>query len=107
MTSNEGIDPEKRQKRRIRPMEPGKHRPKPPPPPAAAKLREWLGARGLTQQQFAAAIGEISNSGLSRILVGRSLPSLERVVPIQEATEGAVKPEDWLLPNKRYKHRKE
>ena len=60
------------------------------------KLARWLRENRLTQQEFAQRIGTRQGTigGLIRSL---RRPSLDLAVAIERATDGAVKPSDWVV----------
>lgn len=63
----------------------------------AMKLRQYLSEFGLTQEQFAEAVG-ISQSVVSRLVREESYASLEILLRIRDHTNGAVTPNDFLPP---------
>ncbi len=64
------------------------------------KLRQYLSEAGMTQEQFAAAIG-VSQSVISRLSRGQSDVSLGVLRRILDATNGVVTPNDFLPANPR------
>jgi transcriptional regulator with XRE-family HTH domain len=61
------------------------------------KLARYLSENGLTQEQFAGRIG-VSQAWLSRLAGGSVYASFEVLLRVQEATDGAVTPNDFLPP---------
>lgn len=67
---------------------------------ARKKLAAFKAAHGLSDYRLAKLL-QCSRSGLSKILVHGSQPTLPLASKIEEATGGAVKVEDWLTWNQR------
>jgi hypothetical protein len=62
---------------------------------AIMKLNDWLKSNGKTDAWLAAQVGR-ERSVISKIRVGTVTPSLRTAVAIQIATDGEVKPADFL-----------
>lgn len=60
-------------------------------------LREWMDRDDLTQARAAEILG-IAQAEVSQYLRGR-MPTLERALRFEKATNGAVPPKDWLPQN--------
>lgn len=64
------------------------------------KLADYLADQKITQTDFARRIG-VSNSMLSSLLNGIRRPGFDTIQAIAQATENAVRPDDWFdLPLK-------
>ena len=61
------------------------------------RLREYLEKNGITQGDFAQKIG-LAQPSVSKLTLGRSLPSLEVAYRVFVATGGAVTFPDWFSP---------
>jgi transcriptional regulator with XRE-family HTH domain len=59
------------------------------------KLKEWMGRNGVKTLAVCVRIGIYPNQ-VSRILNGKSVPSLKTAFAIQVLTNGAVRAEDFL-----------
>lgn len=60
-------------------------------------LQQYLSLTGLTQRQFATMAG-VSQSAVSRYVIGLRMPKREHLRRIIEVTEGAVTPTDFVMP---------
>lgn len=60
---------------------------------AALKLGEWISSRGMKHSFFAAQVG-IKAQTLSTLVTGRSRPSLDLAVRIEEKT--GIAPREWV-----------
>ncbi|WP_370687535.1 helix-turn-helix domain-containing protein [Epibacterium sp. MM17-32] len=58
-------------------------------------LSEYLTEAGVTQSEFAARVG-VTQGVISRLSSGHSLPGLALAVRIENATNGAVKAQNWV-----------
>jgi len=61
----------------------------------AARIKEYLGKRGMTQSEFASLLGT-TEANLSRIANGDQVPSVGLAVKIKEQTHSYVTPEDFV-----------
>lgn len=57
-------------------------------------LREWMDRDGLTQARAAEILG-IAQAEVSMYLRGR-MPTVERALKFEKATDGDVRPVDWV-----------
>lgn len=62
------------------------------------KLKTHLRETGETQPAFAARVGT-TQSAISRYCSGERIPRREMILKIDAATNGAVPPESWFLPD--------
>lgn len=62
---------------------------------AGMKLQDYLSKHELTDAAFALKVG-LSQSQISRLRRGRSLPSWEAISAIATATKGKVTADDWV-----------
>ena len=63
----------------------------------AAKLRMWLIKNGVPQATMARSAG-VGRTTIVDLCAGRGVPTLEAASRIDNATDGAVKAGDWLVP---------
>jgi len=59
------------------------------------KLADFLSERGMSQTEFAAAIG-VSQVAVSRYLAGQRMPRIEQLSRIRQFTQGAVTADDFV-----------
>lgn len=59
------------------------------------KLRAYLADARTTQAQLAGIVG-VSKGYMSQLVSGPKTPSLEIAVKIEAATDGKVRPRDWV-----------
>lgn len=64
-------------------------------PTSDTPLRRWLDRYGVTAYEFGKA-ARINLASCSYIIRGKALPDLINALKIEVATNGAVKPADWL-----------
>ena len=62
------------------------------------KLRNYLTNRGISQRWFAKAIG-ITPNHLSRIISGKSIPTIKLANEIEKQTGGLITMYDWVNEN--------
>lgn len=67
---------------------------------ARKKLNAWKAEHGLSSYRLAKLL-QVSRSGLSKVLIHGSQPTLPLAAKIEAATGGAVRLEDWLTSNQR------
>ena len=58
------------------------------------KLQKYLEERGMTKVFFAKKIG-VNPTHLSRWIGGKTIPRLDYILKIEEATDGKVTSRDW------------
>lgn len=61
-------------------------------------LRQYLFDRPTMRQRTFAALVGVDEARLSLLVNGKAKPTVEQVARIEEATGGAVKASDWLMP---------
>jgi transcriptional regulator with XRE-family HTH domain len=59
------------------------------------KLKKYLEERGMSQTFFAKKVG-VNPTHLSRWIGGKTVPRIDYILKIEEATNGEVSSRDWL-----------
>jgi hypothetical protein len=62
------------------------------------RLREYLELKKVRPTDWAKQVG-LPRSGVYAWLAGTIRPNIKNVMAIQTATDGAVRPEDWINGN--------
>ena len=61
-------------------------------------LAEFMSTNSLSPEEMASRIGDVSASGVKKWVYGERVPRPDQMRRIIDATDGAVMPNDFILP---------